>query len=146
MTSLLYGSKTPCPPSHPSLQTALFIHSPLPPSLQALRNVKDGLEKEHAFHGLCALLSRQTSAGSLAPGPSFGALAGAMVSWRNIRNPVLQQEVRQVGDGGRSLTRQLVPPLAHLSLVGGSRCIVCLCFYGSFLSCLCGGGADRMEG
>ncbi|KAL6765647.1 ARM repeat-containing protein [Haematococcus lacustris] len=80
---------------------ALVAPAPIAPHLshfcvawcQALRNVRDDVEKEHAFLGLCALVQANPQA-ALAPPQNFHALAAALVSWRVITSAALRQAIK----------------------------------------------------
>eukprot|EP00884_Botryococcus_braunii_P019984 jgi/Botrbrau1/666/Bobra.0161s0050.1 len=65
-----------------------FIH----PWCLALRPIRDDVEKEHAFLGLCAML-RLNPQGAL---PAFGSVCDAIVSWRLIRCEGLRNEISQL--------------------------------------------------
>jgi transportin-1 len=58
---------------------------------RALRGVRDGAEKEHAFLGLCALLRRNPAAGAAA----FTPLCEAAVSWRRLPEGAVRSELVQ---------------------------------------------------
>ncbi len=91
---------------------------------QALRNVRDDVEKEQAFHGLCQLLRRNAEP-VLAPGPAFAALAVAVTSWRNLRSVQLQQELHQVrGGSGRGPARSAWWRVAPGSSVRACPCLL----------------------
>ncbi|GFH23767.1 transportin-1-like isoform X1 [Haematococcus lacustris] len=80
---------------------ALVAPAPIAPHLshfcvawcQALRNVRDDVEKEHAFLGLCALVQANPQA-ALTPPQNFHALAAALVSWRVITSAALRQAIK----------------------------------------------------
>ena len=58
----------------------------------ALRGIRDDTEKEHAFMGLCSVIR-------LNPEPAmaaFGAVAAAVVSWRQVKCEVLANSLAQV--------------------------------------------------
>jgi transportin-1 len=67
----------------------------LPPWLGALRGVRDDVEKEDAFRGLCRLLER-------APEPGwacFPQLAAAFASWGRVADQGLAQEFARLLHG-----------------------------------------------
>lgn len=65
------------------------------PLCGALRGVRDGVEKEHAFLGVCALLRANPQAGAAA----FTPLCEAVVSWRELSCEGLRNELIQVMAG-----------------------------------------------
>lgn len=67
----------------------------LAPWCAALRNIRDGTEKEQAFSGLCAVVKSNPGAGAGA----FASLCEAVVSWRTMTNEVLKRDVEQVMQG-----------------------------------------------
>ncbi|GAB4816534.1 hypothetical protein N2152v2_003580 [Parachlorella kessleri] len=82
----------------------------LGPWCSALRGVRDDVEKEHAFMGLCAVL-RLNPQGAL---PSFVPLCEALVSWKHIgceglRNDLIQlmQVSSAIQAGVRAYKQQL---------------------------------------
>jgi len=64
------------------------------PWCQALRSVRDDVEKEHGFLGLCALLRLNPHPAMAANG--FAALAAAASSWRCIGCEGLHNEIAQI--------------------------------------------------
>lgn len=68
------------------------------PWCQALRNIRDDVEKETAFAGLCAVL-RLNPAPAMPPAPAWNALAAAITSWRSIANEGLRAEMGAVMQG-----------------------------------------------
>lgn len=58
----------------------------------ALRNIRDDIEKEHAFVGLCRVIRQNLGAGAAA----FPAVAAAIVSWRHVADQGLQQDMVQL--------------------------------------------------
>lgn len=82
---------------------ALRCPEPLVPHLQgfvapwclALRRVRDGMEKEQAFSGLCALVQRNPMAAL----PAFVPLANAFSSWRTLNNEALHRHMAEIVRG-----------------------------------------------
>eukprot|EP00798_Chlamydomonas_sp_ICE-L_P031863 gene31863-7069_t len=62
---------------------------------QALRSVRDDVEKEHAFMGLCALIRLNPEAAL----NSFGYIAVGVASWRNIACEGLKNDLVQLMQG-----------------------------------------------
>ncbi|EFN51057.1 hypothetical protein CHLNCDRAFT_59360 [Chlorella variabilis] len=78
------------------LQVLLLSQSLLAPRMcAALRGIRDDIEKEHAFLGLCALL-RLNPQGA---GGCFTVLCGAIVSWRHVGCEGLHNELIQLMQG-----------------------------------------------
>lgn len=67
----------------------------LGPWCGALRGIGDGKEKEHAFLGMCAVLKLNPDAGAGA----FTALCAAVVSWREVTNEALRNDLTQLMRG-----------------------------------------------
>jgi hypothetical protein len=62
---------------------------------QGLRNIRDDVEKETAFTGLCAVL-RLNPAPAMPPSAGWAALASAVASWRTVNNAALKAEMAAV--------------------------------------------------
>lgn len=62
------------------------------PWCQILRSIRDDIEKEHAFMGLCKLVRLNPLAATTA----FQSLCEAVASWHRINNKELQQEMAQI--------------------------------------------------
>uniref|UniRef100_A0A7S0WWR5 Tubulin-specific chaperone D n=1 Tax=Chlamydomonas leiostraca TaxID=1034604 RepID=A0A7S0WWR5_9CHLO len=76
------------------------------PWCQGLRNIRDDVEKETAFTGLCAVL-RLNPAPAMPPAPAWAALASAIASWRSVANASLRAEMAAVMQAYKqSLTAQ----------------------------------------
>ena len=84
---------------------------------QALRSVRDDVEKEHAFLGLAALLTLNPGAGA---GANFAHLAAAAASWRSLRGDVATALPRlfagyraALGDAGWAAALSTVSPVVR---------------------------------
>ncbi|PRW61530.1 transportin-1-like isoform X1 [Chlorella sorokiniana] len=82
---------------------APHAHEFLGPWCAALRGIRDDIEKEHAFLGLCALL-RLNPQGA---GNCFTALCEAIVSWRHVGCEGLHNELIQLMQGYKEQLTQM---------------------------------------
>lgn len=62
------------------------------PWCATLRNIRDEVEKEQAFLGLCRVVRLNPEAAA----QGFPSIAGAVVSWYSIHNDVLQKDIIQL--------------------------------------------------
>ncbi|CAO2821247.1 unnamed protein product [Amaranthus hypochondriacus] len=85
-------------PEHVSPHMELFMQ----PWCKALAMIRDDIEKEDAFRGLCAVVKKNPNAAL----SSLPFLLKAIASWHEIRSPDLHNEVCQVMHGYKQLLKE----------------------------------------